>query len=101
MWGYYAVADVKIDGEARRYNRADTDKPELHLNFCGTCGATTHWSRIGAPSSDRTAINMRMFEFADLSGIEVRYGNRRDHDRTDPQPAYREPSVFQPTGATV
>jgi hypothetical protein len=101
MWGYYPIAEVSIEGPVRRYTRADTHKPELHLNFCDACGATTHWSRIGAQSHDRTAINMRLFEFSDLSGVEVRYGNRRDYDRIDPQPSYREPSVFQPTGATA
>jgi hypothetical protein len=99
VWAYYALSAVEIEGEPRAYVRADVDNPTLSGNFCPDCGATTHWAPIGENHRDRAGINMRLFDPAELIGIEVRYGDRRNHSGADPRPYYRAPTIFDGEGA--
>ena len=99
MWGYYPPADVTIDGAPRAYARVDVAAPRLLFHFCETCGATTHWSYADPDGPDRMAVNMRLFDPAGLAGVVVRYGDRRAHGRSEPEPSYRDPSIFSASGA--
>ena len=101
MWGYYSRDEVAIGGMPVSYVRADMTAPSLDFNFCIRCGATTHWSYIDPERSDRLGVNMRLFDFADLAGLEVRYGNRREFSKLDPGHVYHEPTTFLATGATA
>ncbi|MEH3107930.1 MAG: GFA family protein [Sphingomonas fennica] len=98
LWGYYSAAEVTITGAVRAYRRADRQPPLLDLNFCGTCGARTHWSPTEHFDSDRIGVNMRLFDPAALAGLPVRYGDRRHHSHTEPRRTYREPTVFDGAG---
>ncbi len=101
LWGYYPASDVAIVGEPRAYLRADAESPRLSFHFCGACGATTHWSAIEPSAAPRLGVNMRLFEPAELQGIEVRYGDRRNAGRGDPPRQYREPAIFDGAGVVA
>jgi hypothetical protein len=77
-WGYFLAADVIVEGETKGYARADKPDPTVHIHFCGRCGCTTHFvptehfaGRTGVP--DVRGVNMRLFDRAELRGIELRY----------------------------
>ena len=101
LWGYYPTNAVELVGEPRAYLRGDTGTPRLSFHFCGECGATTHWSPVARSGSERRGVNMRLFEPAELAGIEVRYGDRRNAGRADPPRQYREPTIFDGAGAAA
>ncbi|MEM8726434.1 MAG: GFA family protein [Pseudomonadota bacterium] len=71
-WGYYASADVKISGETKAYRRKDYPEPAVEMHFCPTCGTTTHWVTTEHLELDRVGVNMRIFDPAELTGIEAR-----------------------------
>jgi hypothetical protein len=100
LWGYYTKAEVRIDGTPTAYRRADSVPPVLNLNFCDHCGCTTHWSPTEFADFDRMGVNMRLFDRADLTGVEVRYGDRLNHDAGEKRFHYREPTVFGEAGVT-
>jgi len=98
LWGYYTKAEVAIDGTPKAYRRADMHPPQINFNFCDQCGCTTHWSPTENASFDRVGVNMRLFDRSELAGIEVRYGDRLNHEGGAQRHFYREPSVFGETG---
>ncbi len=100
MWSYYPASTVNVVGETQAYARSDKADPNLHFHFCGRCGATTHWSFIEPAGRDRMGVNARLFEPAELAGIEVRYGERRTADQAAER-TYREPSIFAASGAAA
>ena len=76
-WGYYAPADVRVDGATKGYRRADRADPNTELQFCPECGSTTHFvltegaaSRFG---NTLVGVNMGLADERELSGVEVRY----------------------------
>ncbi|MDJ0642740.1 MAG: aldehyde-activating protein [Erythrobacter sp.] len=71
-WGYFAASEVGVEGETKGYCRADYDKPAVEMQFCTTCGTTTHWVLTEHCDGDRVGVNMRIFEPQELSGIEAR-----------------------------
>jgi len=99
MWAYYPKSAVEIGGETTRYVRADMADPHLSFHFCGACGATTNWAALPADAPDRMGVNMRLFDPAELKGVELRFGNRRDHDAVEPRHYYREATTFDGQGA--
>ncbi|WP_197277296.1 GFA family protein [Sphingomonas profundi] len=100
LWAYYPRSQVAIGGTPRGYARADMAAPRLSFNFCETCGATTHWSYLDPHGPDRAGVNMRLFDPADLAGIEVEYENSREEHPGAPE-RYREASIFTASGATA
>jgi hypothetical protein len=97
MWGYYPAGAVTFGGTTTSYVREDVTEPKLRAHFCGTCGATTSWSPIKDDMPDRMAVNMRLFDLADLMGVELRFGNRRDHPTGEHY--YRAATTFDGMGA--
>jgi len=98
LWGYYTATEVGIAGETRAYRRADVETPLLDFNFCAVCGVTTHWSPTEHFDSPRLAVNMRLFEPAELAGVEVRYGDKRNTGIGEPRRYWRAPTVFGEAG---
>jgi hypothetical protein len=95
-WGYYAPADVRIEGETRVYQRADRPDPAVRLHFCGTCGCTTHWTMLPAfiektGEASRMGVNMRLFDIAQLTGIELRFPDGKAWDGKGQWGFVREP----------
>jgi hypothetical protein len=101
MWGYYPESRVVLAGPVASYVREDVADPALRAQFCGTCGATTSWTPNKPDMPDRMAVNMRLFDPAGLAGIELRFGNRRDHDAVEPRHYYRAATTFDGLGATA
>ena len=90
-WGYYRAAEVRISGVTTGYRRSDLDEVCLELNFCPHCGTTTHWTPTdafiaGNDGYDRMGVNMRLFDPAALSGIELRFPNGRLWDKSFVKP---------------
>ena len=79
--------------------RADRDEPAVVLHFCPRCGCTTHWTptkvfvaRTGA--ADRMGANMRLFDRAALTGIELRFPDGQGWDGVGQWGFVREAEVL-------
>jgi len=94
LWGYYPDSAVEVTGATRAYSRTDQERPTIAAHFCPTCGATIRWAPLPELGSDRTGINMRLFEPAELAGVEVRYGDRRAHPHVEPRRYYHPPTTY-------
>jgi hypothetical protein len=84
-WGYYAPAEVTVEGETRSYARKDKPEQVVAIHFCGECGCTTHFrtmpgfaERTGV--EDVMGVNMRLVERTDLAGVELRYPDGANWD---------------------
>ncbi len=82
-WGYFPTAMVATNGKTVAFVRRDLEDPAVEVHSCPICGATTHWVTSQSfqarnPSLDRMGVNMRLFDPADLEGIEVRFPNGAD-----------------------
>ena len=71
-WGYFAPDEVKVTGTTKAYRRCDYESPAVEIQFCPECGNTTHWTTTENIDEDRMGVNMRLFEPAEVKGIEVR-----------------------------
>ncbi len=71
-WGYFTSDQVTVSGMTSSYRRADYDKPAVEMRFCANCGTTTHWVLTENFEGDRVGVNMRIFDPAELNGIEAR-----------------------------
>jgi hypothetical protein len=72
-WGYFQAHEVTVDGEVRDFQRPDIDEVCLTTQFCPTCGSAVRWVPVPAFDEGRVGVNMRLFEPADLEGIETRF----------------------------
>ena len=97
LWAYLPGAEVAVTGETGRYRREDVAQNHIDAHFCARCGTTTHWTPID-PDGDRVGINMRLFDPADLIGVEVRYEDGR-HDPGPDKRHYRPATTFDGAGA--
>ena len=43
-WAYYHPEEVSVEGTTTCYSRQDKDDPAAEIQFCPTCGATTHFT---------------------------------------------------------
>ncbi|MDJ0978623.1 MAG: aldehyde-activating protein [Erythrobacter sp.] len=78
VWGYYESADVTVKGETRGYRRVDYDEPAVEVHHCPHCGTTTHWVLTEHLEGDRMGVNARIFEPAELYGVEARFPDGRN-----------------------
>jgi hypothetical protein len=80
-WAYYHPADVRIEGAPKGYSRDDKDDPAAEIQFCPTCGSTTHFiltpSAVAKFGNVQMGVNVRLADDADLAGIELRYPDGR------------------------
>ncbi len=88
-WGYFDIKEVSVSGPTRSYRRADMDPACIELHFCSTCGATTHWLLTEHSPGDRIGVNMRLFEPAELAGIEGRMLDGRNWTGAAPPDHHR------------
>lgn len=82
-WGYFSSASFTTTGKTVPFVRRDKDAPGVEIHSCETCAATTHFALTKSfkeqnPTADQAGVNMRLFDPADLTGVEVRYPNGRD-----------------------
>lgn len=100
-WGYYASADVTTSGETSSYMRSDQEMPSVIVHSCANCGATTHWDltpeyKARNPSADQVGVNMKLFNPADLTGVELRFPNGFAWDGSTAFEYRREPYSISP-----
>lgn len=80
-WAYFHPSDVSVEGEAKSYCRHDKDAPAAQVQFCPTCGSTTHFtlteSAVARFGNTLMGVNMRLADESDLAGIELRYPDGR------------------------
>lgn len=76
-WAYFHPSEVSVEGEAHSYCRHDKDEPAAQVQFCPTCGSTTHFtlteSAVARFGNTLMGVNMRLANESDLAGIELRY----------------------------
>lgn len=81
QWGYFHPSEVRVEGEAEGYCREDKAEPGALLQFCASCGSTTHFvmtaSAVTRHGNVVIGVNMRLADEGDLSGIELRYPDGR------------------------
>lgn len=81
IWAYYHPDEVLIDGSTTSYIRADKAQAGVKINFCSTCGATTHFELTDAAlekfGNTMLGVNMRLTDERNLDGIELRYPDGR------------------------
>ena len=85
IWGYFSCEEVEVTGPTQTYRRQDYQTPAVQLHSCETCGATTHWTLTeefldANGPADRMGVNMRLFDFAKLAGVIVRFPDGRGWD---------------------
>lgn len=86
VWGYYEGADVAVSGVTRPYRRGDHETPTVEMHSCPTCATTTHWITTEHFAGERTGVNARIFEPAELHGVEARFPDGRNwFGDADPQ----------------
>lgn len=80
-WGYFHPSEVKVEGEASGYCREDKDDPNALLQFCASCGVTTHFvlteSAVARHGNVVMGLNMRLADESDLGGVELRFPDGR------------------------
>jgi len=88
VWGYYELAEVSVSGNLTSFVRRDLDEVYLATEFCPTCGTTVHWVPLPDRDSQRTGVNMRLFDPAEIAGIESRFPNGLDWVDEPPPPRH-------------
>ncbi|HEY6815584.1 MAG TPA: aldehyde-activating protein [Croceibacterium sp.] len=76
-WAYFHPSEVRVEGAAAIYCRADKPEPAADVGFCPKCGSTTHFTLTAAAAAKfgntLMGVNMRLADERDLAGIELRY----------------------------
>ena len=73
LWAHAEINKISIDCEddaTLRYIRGDKS---IAFHSCKTCGCTTHWENLQAQESNRMAVNLRMADPDEISGIPIRH----------------------------
>lgn len=100
MWGYFSGSEIKIIGPRASYVRKDYELPAVELHFCPECGATTDWSiteqyQAERGPLDRCGVNMRLFDRAQLDGVEVRFPDGWTWDGSTAPVPRRDPIILE------
>ena len=98
-WGYFDASEVTVEGDLKGFERPDIDEVYLETQFCPGCGSTVRWVCVTSYDSTRVGVNMRLFDPAELVGIECRFpdGINRVHERPEtrhPPLPYGDGCVF-------
>ncbi len=90
-WGYFSAREAEVDGDTGSYRRTDYETPAVEMHFCTNCGTTTHWTLTEKFDGDRIGVNMRIFDPAELNGIEARTLDGRNWSGKHPAKHRRPP----------
>jgi hypothetical protein len=76
-WGYFHPSEASVEGLTEGFCRNDKNDPNVEIQFCPTCGSTTHFvltkSAISKFGHSLMGVNMWLTDLADLTGVELRY----------------------------
>jgi hypothetical protein len=80
-WAYFDPSEVHVEGETSGYCCTDKAEPGACVQFCATCGATTHFtltpSAIAKFGDTLRGVNMQLADEGELIGVELRYPDGR------------------------
>ena len=80
-WAYFHPSEVSVEGSTKGYSREDKDDPAAELQFCPTCGSTTHFtltsSAVAKFGNIQLGVNVRLADERDLAEIELRFPDGR------------------------
>lgn len=73
LWAYYTVDEVQIEGDPEHTESYIWGDKLLRTVRCRHCGSVTHWAPLGqGDDAKRMAVNIRMFEPADVGDFKIR-----------------------------
>jgi hypothetical protein len=72
LWAYAKVSEVSLRAAQDATIAYIHGDKTLAMHSCKTCGCTTHWTGLDSDESARMAVNFRMCEPNEISGIRVR-----------------------------
>lgn len=76
-WGYFKRTEVEVKGDrTASYVHPRMADPFVRLQFCTTCGCTTHCVAID-DTIDWACVNTRLFEPEAMAAVEVRHPDGR------------------------
>ncbi len=97
-WGYFHPSEVSVTGSASGYCRSDKDKPNAQVQFCPTCGSTTHFvltdQAIARFGNGLMGVNMWLADASDLAGLALRYPDGRAWSGEGDFAYLREPLII-------
>lgn len=77
QWGYFHPSEVTVSDETTAYSRRDKAEAGAAMQFCPTCGTTTHFTLTEEAQAKHgnvvLGVNLRLAEQGGLAGIELRY----------------------------
>jgi hypothetical protein len=80
-WGYFHPSEVVVSGETHSYCRQDKAEPAAQVQFCPTCGSTTHFTLTESVAAKlgnvMAGVNLRLADESELAGIELRFPDGR------------------------
>lgn len=83
-WGYFHPDEVTVTGPTHGYTRQDKADAGAFVQFCPTCGSTTHFTltedAAAKYGNTMLGVNVRLADDADLSGIELRFPDGKGWD---------------------
>lgn len=72
LWGFYTRTSAKINCDPDSVTAYIWHDKVIEFYHCNTCGCLTHYEGIEKTSSERIAINFRMFKPSEYAGLIVR-----------------------------
>ena len=87
-WGYFEADEVTVEGELNGFERPDIDEVYLETQFCPGCGSAVRWVSVPSFDSTRIGVNMRLFDPAELTGIESRFPDGINWTDERPEPRH-------------
>ena len=80
-WGYFHPSQVRVEGTTKGYCRNDKSDPNALVQYCPTCGSTTHFvlteSAVAKFGNTLMGVNMWLADERDLVGVQLRYPDGR------------------------
>lgn len=82
-WAYFSASQVQIDGKTSFAMRKDKKNPAAEVHSCASCATTTHFVMAKSFTDkhgpiDMVGVNMRLFDIADIKGVEVRFPDGKE-----------------------
>ena len=97
-WGYFHPSQVSVEGTTKGYCRGDKRDPNALVQFCPTCGSTTHFvltaSAVSKFGNTLMGVNMWLADERDLFGIQLRYPDGRAWSGEGDFGYVREPRII-------
>ena len=72
QWAYYKRSEVTIDAEPDSLYSYSWGDKRIEFCRCNSCGCTTHYETLEKEPSSHMAVNARMIDSQDLTGIPIK-----------------------------